>query len=73
MIMDSVLAFGEVLDAADQLSLEEQETLTDILKRRIIRRRRQELAAEVHSARQEYETGSCKAVAPDELMAEIIA
>ena len=71
--MDSVLPFGEVLDAAVQLSLEEQETLADILKRRIIERRRQELAAEVRSARQEYKAGSCKAVAPDELGAEIVA
>jgi hypothetical protein len=71
-IMENELAFGEVLEAADQLSLEEQETLADILKRRIIERRRQELAADVQSARREYGAGSCEAVTTDELMTEIL-
>lgn len=71
--MGNALAFGEVLEAANQLSLEEQETLTDILKRRIIERRRLELAEEVQAARQEYEAGSCEPVTPDELMEEILA
>ena len=70
--MENVLAFGEVLEAADQLSLEEQETLADILQRRVIERRRQELAADVRSARREYAAGSCEAVTADELMAEIL-
>jgi hypothetical protein len=67
------LAFGEVLEAADRLSLEEQETLADILKRRIIERRRQEIVAEVQSAHEEYEAGSCEPVTPGDLMAEILA
>lgn len=71
--MDTMLTFGEVLEAADRLSLEEQETLADTLKRRTIERRRQELAAEVQSARQEYEAGSSEPVTPDELMEEILA
>ena len=71
--MENVLAFGEVLEAADRLSPEEQETLADILGRRIIERRRQELTAEVQSARKEYKAGSCEPVTPDELMAEILA
>jgi hypothetical protein len=71
--MENMLAFGEVLEAADRLSLEEQETLADILKRRIIERRRQEIVAEVQSAHEEYEAGSCKIVTSDELMEEILA
>ena len=71
--MENVVTFGEVLEAADRLSLEEQETLADILKRRIVERRRQEIAAGVQSAREEYEAGSCEPVTPDELMAEILA
>ena len=71
--MGQVLTFGEVLEAADQLSLEEQETLTDILHQRIREQRRQELAAEITAARQEFEAGISRAVTPDELMAEILA
>jgi hypothetical protein len=71
--MEHILTFGEVLEAADQLSLEEQETLTDILQQRISERRRQELAAEIVAARQEFEAGTCRPVTPDELMTEILA
>jgi hypothetical protein len=44
-IMESVLPFGEVLEAVDKLSLEEQETLIEIIRRRIIERRRTEIAS----------------------------
>ena len=71
--MESVMTFGEVLEAADQLSLDEQETLADLLHRRTIERRRQQLALEMAEARQEYEAGDCQPVTPDELMAEILA
>lgn len=71
--MDTMLTLGEVLEAADRLSPEEQETLVDILKRRTIESRRQELAAEVQSARREYMAGSSEPVTPDELMEEILA
>jgi hypothetical protein len=71
--MENVLAFGKVLEAADRLSLEEQQTLAEILKRRIVDRRRQELAADVQSAHEEYKAGSCEPLNADELMAEILA
>ena len=45
--MGNVLAFGEVLEAADELSLEEQETLIEVIRRRVIERRREELVAEI--------------------------
>lgn len=48
--MESVLPFGEVLEAADKLSLEEQETLIEIIHRRVIERRREELAKEIQDA-----------------------
>jgi len=71
--MENVTTFGQVLEAADQLSLDEQETLADILRRRIIERRRQQLAVEIREAREEYKTGDCQTATPDELMAEILA
>ena len=43
--MESVLPFGEVLEAVEKLSLEEQETLIEIIRRRIIERRRAEIAS----------------------------
>jgi hypothetical protein len=65
------LAFGEVLEAADQLSREEQEELIAILHRRLAQAARQRLAAEIQEARQEFSEGRCLPATPDELMGEI--
>ena len=70
--MESVLAFGEVLEVVDKLSLEEQETLIEVVRRRIIERRREELAKEIQDAQKEFQAGRCRPVTPDELMAEIL-
>lgn len=70
--MESVLAFGEVLEVVDKLSLEEQETLIEVVRRRIIERRREELAKEIQDAQKEFQAGLCRPVTPDELMAEIL-
>ena len=70
--MESVLAFGEVLEVVDKLSLEEQETLIEVVRRRIIKRRRGELAKEIQDAQKEFQAGHCRPVTPDELVAEIL-
>jgi len=69
----NLLAFGDMLEAADRLSLEEQETLADILRRRIIQRRRREIALEVQAAREEHKAGTSAPATPGELMSEILA
>jgi len=53
------MSFAELLDAADQLSLEEQSELIEILAHRISERRRDELAEEVREARADYAAGRC--------------
>ncbi|TEU17754.1 MAG: hypothetical protein E3J21_07610 [Anaerolineales bacterium] len=70
--MESVFAFGEVLEVVDKLSLEEQETLIEIVRRRVIERRREELAKEIQDAQKEFQAGHCHPVTPDELMTEIL-
>ncbi len=70
--MESVLAFGEVLEVVDKLSLEEQETLIGVVRRRIIERRREELAKEIEDAQREFQAGHCRPMTPDELVAEIL-
>ena len=69
--MNHVLSFDEVLDAADRLPLEAQETLLEVLHRRMVERRRDELAQDIQSARQEYDKGLCSPVSPRDLMKEI--
>ena len=71
--MEKVASFADVLEAADELPLDDQETLAEILHRRVIERRREQLAREVLQAHKEYKQGRCRPVTPDELMAEILA
>jgi hypothetical protein len=70
--MSHGLPFGEVLEAADHLSSDEQEQLIAILNRRLAQAARQRLAAEIQEARQEFAQGHCLPTTPDELMREIM-
>lgn len=70
--MTHVLQFGEVLEAADRLSHDEQKELIDILHRRLAQAARQRLVAEVKEARQEFAEGRCSPTTPGELMHEIM-
>ena len=67
--MEKTLSFGEVLDTVEQLSLEDQEALTDIIRRRIIEQRRAELAKDIQEAQEEFKAGNARPVTPDELIA----
>ncbi len=71
--MGNTISFGEILEAAEKLSMEEQETLLDILHRRMIERRRAELAQDIKEADKEFHEGKSKPVTPDKLIKEIIS
>lgn len=70
--MQDTTPFVELLDAADRLSLDQQATLVEILQRRMADHRREELAKEIQDAQQEYQTGGCRPVTPEELMGEVL-
>ena len=70
--MTHAMPFGEVLDAADHLSHDEQHELIAILKRRLAQAIRQRITAEIQEARQEFAEGRCLPASPDELMREIL-
>ena len=69
--MEKAATFAEVLESADALPLDDQESLAEILHRRVVERRRRELAREAREARQEYEQGACRPAKVDDLMSEI--
>jgi hypothetical protein len=71
--VEQTLPFGDVLDAIDQLSLEEQETLMDIVQRRVTERSRKLLATEIREAQQEFAEGRCQATTAEELMKEVLS
>jgi len=70
--MAQAISFGEVLEAADQLSPDEQKELAAILNRRWAQAARQRVAAEIQEARQEFAAGRSVPATPDELMREIM-
>lgn len=70
--MAQTLRFSEVLEAVGQLSPDEQDTLIEILRRRLAEEGRKRVIRDIHEARQEFSSGSCKSVSVDELMGEIL-
>lgn len=70
--MDNTVSFADVLEAADQLPLDDQEMLADVLHRRVVAQRRNHLIAEVREAQEEYRKGQIHPASPDEIMAEIL-
>ena len=64
--------FSAVLDAADALSPQEQETLIDILRHRIAESNRQRLIEEVQEARRDFAQDQCQETTADEIMREIL-
>jgi len=69
----SVTSFATTLDAADRLTLEEQEELADTLRHRITEKRRAELVAAVKESRTEFARGDCKPVSVGASMQRIRA
>ena len=53
------------------IRIEDQDILRDILSRRIVEHRRDQIASEIKEARAEYEAGGCRSVSVDDLMKEI--
>jgi hypothetical protein len=58
----AMTTYASTLDAADRLSLEEQEQLAATLRQRIAERRREALVAAVRDARTEFSRGRVKPV-----------
>ena len=63
--------FAEIVAAADRLSADEQQTLLEILGRRIAQRRRAELVRDVQQAREEFARGESQSASPRQIMDEV--
>jgi hypothetical protein len=55
--MASVSRLDQVLESIEDLSVDEQETLIDLMRHRLAERRRSEIAANIAQAQVEYQTG----------------
>jgi hypothetical protein len=65
--------FADLIEAAEQLPLEEQEDLVHILQNRLRDRKRAALVKDVVEAQQEFAQGKCKPLIPQQIIEEILA
>ena len=70
--MPTETPFAEALEAADRLSLPEQENLIEVLHHRVVERRREDLVRDISEAQAEFDAGGCEPRSVRELMAEIL-
>jgi hypothetical protein len=70
--MPQTITFHDLLDAADALSLEEKETLIDILHHRIAENGRRRVIGDVQEARGDFAAGSCQESTVDNIMRDIL-
>jgi hypothetical protein len=63
--------FAQVLDTADGLAIEEQESLVEVLQHRLAEHRRAELVEAVKSARQEFKEGRIRPATPAQIIKRI--
>jgi len=66
-------SFHAVVEAADSLTPEEQETLIEVLNHRRADRQRAALSADIQEAQREFESGALRPVTPREIMDEILS
>ena len=72
-IFAGMKTFAQVLDSADELGVEEQESLVEVLQRRLAERRREALIESVKSARREFEGNRCRPATPKQILKRILA
>lgn len=70
--MSTTATYGEILEAADKLPLEDQESLVEVLQHRLIERRRAEIVKAVEESRRDFEAGKCRTGTAADLMREIL-
>lgn len=63
--------FSEIAEAADNLSLDEQQTLLELLRHRIAERNREAIVRDVEESRLEFQQGNLKSSSVSEIMDEV--
>jgi hypothetical protein len=66
-------SYGQVLDSIEALPEDQQESLLDIVRKRLVERRRAELIKSVGEARKEFKSGKLRPATSAEIMRKILA
>ncbi len=65
--------FAEVLETIEGFSIDEKETLVDILQHRLAEYRRNQLLKDIKDSEKEFEQDLCKPMSVDEFMKEVMS
>ena len=65
-------SYGQVLDSIEALPEEQQESLVDIVRKRISERRRAALGKSVGAARKEFKSGKLRPATSAEIMRKVL-
>ncbi|HEV3279561.1 MAG TPA: hypothetical protein VG860_22430 [Terriglobia bacterium] len=65
--------FDAVVEAADRLTPDEQQTLIEVLGRRLAERGRAKIVSDVNEAQREFESGALHSVSPHEIMKDVLS
>lgn len=65
--------FADVLETIETFSIDEKETLVDILQHRLQEAKRQRIVRSVEESRREFEKGELKSASVEEIMSEIMS
>ena len=66
-------SYGQVLDSIEALPEEQQESLVDIVRKRLAERRRAALIKSVGEARKEFKAFKIRPATPAEIMRKVLA
>ena len=65
--------YGQVVDSIEALPDDQQESLLELIQRRLAERRREALVKSVHEARKEFKAGKIRPATPAEIMRKVLA
>lgn len=65
------VTFAEVLETIEKFTVDEKETLVDILQNRLRETKRQRIVKAVKESRREFETGNLMPASVDDIMKEV--
>lgn len=66
-------SYGQVIDSIEALPDEQQESLVELVKRRLAERRRETLIKSVAEARKEFKSGKLRSASPADIMRKVLA
>lgn len=66
-------SYGQVVDSIEALPDAQQESLLELLRKRLAERRREALIKSVQAARKEFKAGKLRPASPAEILRKVLA